>query len=81
MEELVKKTAITAVITTFIYLVLFYFVDRAIDIWAHNYLSKTFIFQLGTYISLLAKGGIINLVIAFYFLIIIVCDPDLKCQW
>ena len=81
MEDLVKKTAITAVITAFICLVLFYFLDRPIDIWAHNYLSKTFIFKLGTYISFLAKGDFVKVAIAFCFLLIIVCDPGIKWRW
>lgn len=81
MEELVKKTAVTAGITAFIYFVLFYFLDRPIDIWAHNYLSKTLIFPLGTYISYLAKGAIIKLALAFCFILIIVCDPCIKRRW
>jgi membrane-associated phospholipid phosphatase len=81
MEELVKKTAITAGITAFIYLVLFYFLDRPIDILAHNYLSKSFIFPLGTYISFLAKGDFVKVALAFCFIIIIICDPGIKRRW
>ncbi|MDO9533728.1 MAG: phosphatase PAP2 family protein [Deltaproteobacteria bacterium] len=81
MEGLVKKTAITAVITAIIYLVLFFFLDRAIDIWVHNYFSKTFILQLGTYISFLAKGDFVKLALAFCFIIIILCDPCIKWRW
>lgn len=81
MEELVKKTAITAGITVIIYLVLFFFFDRAIDLWVHNYCSKTWLFALGTYISFLAKGDFVKLAIAFCFILIIVCDPCIKWRW
>jgi membrane-associated phospholipid phosphatase len=81
MEGLGKKTAVTAGITAIIYLVLFYFVDRPIDIWVHNHYSKTVIFQLGTYISLLAKGDYFKLALTFCFILIIVCDPGIKWRW
>jgi membrane-associated phospholipid phosphatase len=81
MEGLLKKTAITAGITAIIYLVLFYFVDKPIDIWVHNHLAKTFIFQLGTYNSLLAKGAIIKLAIAICFVLIIILDHCLTRLW
>lgn len=81
MEELVKKTAITAGITVIIYLVLFFFLDRAIDLWVHNCCSKTWLFALGTYISFLAKGDFVKLALAFCFILIIVCDPCIKWRW
>jgi membrane-associated phospholipid phosphatase len=81
MDGLLKKTAVMAGITAFTYLVLFYFVDKPIDIYAHNYLSKTFLLPLGTYISFLAKGDFVKLALAFCFILIIVCDPGIKWRW
>jgi membrane-associated phospholipid phosphatase len=81
MEGLAKKTAITAGITAIIYLVLFYFFDRAIDLWVHYNYSKTWIFQLGTYISLLGQGRTIKLILALCFILIIICDQRIKWRW
>jgi membrane-associated phospholipid phosphatase len=81
MEGLAKKTALAAGITAIIYLVLFYFFDRAIDLWVYNNYSKTWLFQLGTYISLLAQGKAINLLIALCFIVIIIGDLSIKRRW
>jgi membrane-associated phospholipid phosphatase len=81
MEDLLKKTAITAGITGIIYLVLFFFFDRAVDLWLHNNYSNTWLAQLGTYISYLAKGEFIKLGLAICFIFIIVSDPGLNKRW
>jgi membrane-associated phospholipid phosphatase len=81
MDELFKKTAITATITAMIYLILFFFFDRAIDLWVHNNYSNTWLFQLGTYISYLAKGEFVNIALVVGFLLIIISDPGIKRRW
>jgi membrane-associated phospholipid phosphatase len=81
MEDLFKKTAITAGITAIIYLVLFFFFDRAIDVWIHNNCSNTWLPKLGTYISYLAKGEYIRLILAICFILILVSDPSIEKRW
>jgi membrane-associated phospholipid phosphatase len=81
MKDLLKKTAIAAGITGIIYLVLFFFFDRAIDLWIHNNYANTWLTQLGTYISYLAKGEFIKLGLAIGFILIIIIDPHLTRRW
>ncbi len=81
MEDLWKKTAVTAGITFIIYLILFFFVDRAIDLWVHNNCAHTWMPQWGAYISYLAQGDFIKLGIALGFIFIIVVDAGLEKKW
>ena len=81
MQDLLKRTTITAGISVIIYLVLFFFFDRDIVIWIHNNHSNTWVFQLGTYISYLAKGSFVKLGIAFCFILIFTCDSGLEKRW
>jgi membrane-associated phospholipid phosphatase len=81
VEDLLKKTAITAGITGIIYLVLFFFFDRAIDLWIHNNCANSWLPQIGGYISYLAKGEFIKLGLAICFILIIVSDPGLNKRW
>lgn len=78
MEDLYKKTIITAGIAATIYLVLFFCFDRSIDLWVHNNCSNTWVSQLGKYISNLASGAPLRLVLAICLISIIVFDHDLK---
>jgi membrane-associated phospholipid phosphatase len=81
MEDLGKKTAVAAGITFIIYLILFLFVDRAVDLWVHNDYAHTWVFPAGTYISYLAIGAAIKLGIALGFILIIVVDAGLEKKW
>ena len=81
VEDLFKKTAIAAGITAGIYLVLFLFCDRAIDLWIHNICAHTWVPRLGAYISYLAQGSFIKLGIAAGFILSIMVDPGLKRKW
>ncbi len=81
MEDLFRKTVITAGITAIIYLVLFSFFDGAIDLWIYNNYSNTWLFQSGTYISYLAKGAYIRLGIALCFILILISDPGINRRW
>jgi membrane-associated phospholipid phosphatase len=81
MEDLFKKTAVTAGITAIIYLVLFSFFDKSIHLWVHNNYSNTWLFQSGSYISYLARGEYIRLGIALCFILTLISDPDIKRRW
>jgi len=59
VQTLFKKTAISSVTAAAIYLVLFFFFDRTIDLWVHNTFSNTWVFRLGTAISYSASGAFI----------------------
>jgi membrane-associated phospholipid phosphatase len=78
MENLYKKTAVTAGITAGLYLILFFWVDRAVDHWVHNNWAHTWVFTAGTYISYLAQGSFIKLGLALSFMLIIIIDPGLQ---
>ncbi len=81
MENLSKKTAVAAGITFVIYLILFLFVDRAVDLWVHTNWAHTRVFQAGTYISYLAQGSYVKLGLALGFILIIAVDPGLQKKW
>jgi len=81
MDDLLKKTVIAAGITSIIYMVLFLFFDRLIDLWIHNNCSNSRLSQVGTYISYLANGDFIKLGLAVCFILIIIIDPNLTKRW
>ncbi|MFZ5450544.1 MAG: phosphatase PAP2 family protein [Thermodesulfobacteriota bacterium] len=81
MENLRKKTVIAGGLTLAVYLVLFIWVDRAVDLWVHQQGAASWVFQAGTYISCLAKGSFIKLGLALGFLLVIVVDPGLTRGW
>ncbi len=81
MDELFKKTAITAAIVAIIYVILFFFFDKAIDLWVHYNYSNTWLFQLGTYISYSAKGEFVDIAVVICLLIIFISDPGIKRRW
>jgi hypothetical protein len=60
MKQLLTKTAIFAAVGTFVYLVLFFFVDRTAVLWIHNHCSETWVPVVGGYISVLAHGPSVN---------------------
>ena len=81
MDNLVKKTAVAAVITLGVYLVLFFFFDRIIDTWLHTNCGETWIYYAGTYLSLHANGSFVRLGIALCFILFLICDPGIKHHW
>lgn len=81
MDDLFKKTAIAATIVAIIYVILFFFFDRAVDLWVHYNYSNTWLFKLGKYISYLAKGEFVDIAILICFLLVIIIDPGLKRRW
>jgi len=81
IEGLLRKTAISAVIASIAYLVLFIYFDRAIDLWIHNNYSNTWLPHVGSYISYLADGSFIGLGIAFCFILVLISDYRLKRRW
>ncbi|HNT67828.1 MAG TPA: phosphatase PAP2 family protein [Syntrophorhabdaceae bacterium] len=80
MSDLNNKTAMYAAMAAVIYLALFFFFDRAIDLWVHSTLSNTWLFQVGKCLSALATGSYIKLGIAFCFILILVFDSGIKRQ-
>jgi len=81
MADLYKKTAICAAITAAIYLVLFFFFDKPINLWINDNWSGTWITDWGNNISNLANGSFVRLGIALCFIIILICHADLKRRW
>ena len=81
IESLYRTTAITAVITALVYLVLFYFVDRAVDLWIHNNCSETCLPLVGRYISYMADGSFVRLGIALCFILFLISDAGKKKRW
>lgn len=80
MEHLYKKTVIATGITAVIYLVLYFFFDKAIDLWIQHNCSNTWLFNSGTFISRFAQSAPLKLGIALCFILIIISDPSMKRQ-
>ena len=78
MEKLFRKTVIAAGISGVVYLLLFFFFDKPVDLWVHHTCVNTEIFRLAASISCMAKGVYVMLAIAVCFIMIIAIDPDLK---
>jgi len=76
-----KKTAICAAITGVIYLVLFFFFDKPIDLWINDNWSGTGVSYWGNHISNLANGSYVRLGIALCLILIVICDFGLKRRW
>jgi len=81
MANLLKKTAIWAAIVAVIYLILFFFFDKPINLWINDNWAETWVHYWGTYISYLADGSFVRLGLALCFIIIIICDASLKKRW
>ena len=80
-ENLWQKTTVAAGITLAVYLALFFWVDRAVDLWVHQHWAATWVFQAGTYISYAAKGSYFRLGLALGFVLILIVDPGLNRGW
>jgi membrane-associated phospholipid phosphatase len=81
MEDLYKKTIISAGLTSIIYLILFFFLDKPVDIWIKNNWSNTWIFQSADFISCFAQSAPIKLGIAICFILIVIVDPGIKSRF
>jgi len=81
METLAKKTAIYGLIGFSLYLLLFFFLDRSISLWAYNNLSSSWLFDAGTFFSYLADGSFIRISLALCFILILIFDPTIKHHW
>lgn len=81
MENLLKKTEVAAAITFGIYVILFFWVDRAVDLWVHHHWAQTWVPRGGSYISLLGRGDFIKLGIALGFILILAADAGLEKKW
>ncbi len=81
MDNLLKKTGIAAAITFIVYLVMFFFVDRSVDLWIQANWAQTWVPRWGAYISLLGQGEVIKLGLALGFILVIAVDSGLQKKW
>jgi membrane-associated phospholipid phosphatase len=80
-EDLFRKTGVSAAAALILYLVLFFFLDRPIDLWVHTNFANTWVFNAGRCISYLAQGSFVRLAAALCFILIFVTDHRLKNPW
>lgn len=81
MDKLLRKTMIAAITGLVLYLVLFFFLDRTIDLWVYKTCADTWVFTLSGAISCLATGEYIKLALAVCLILTIVIDPGMKRRW
>jgi membrane-associated phospholipid phosphatase len=81
MQDLLRKTLVLAGITAILYLLLFFFLDKRIDIWVHHNYASGKVHQYGSYVSDLATGAYVKLGLTLGFLFIIIYDPGLEKPW
>ena len=81
MNDLRRKTLIYAAGTLLVYILLFLFVDRSVDIWVLNTCSHTWLSDLGTFFSWFGDGSIIRLGLALGFLLIVALNSDTRKPW
>ncbi len=78
MKKSLKKTLIITFVMVVLYIILFYFFDKSIDLWIHENLSGTLIASVGKYLSFLANPHYNMLVMFFCFGYIFVVDPSIE---
>ena len=81
MEGLTKKTIVFTIIAAVLYLVLFFFLDKPIDLWVNYNYSKTWHHDLGVIISYFAYDPFIRVGLTFGFILIFISDPGIKKRW
>jgi membrane-associated phospholipid phosphatase len=78
VDNLLKKTAVAAALCALAYVVLFFFVDRAVVLWIHNNCQDTWLPVVGKYLSYSAQGPLIRVGLALCFILILITDSGLK---
>ena len=81
MEGLTKKTIVFTIIAVVLYLILFFFLDKPIDLWVDYNYSKTWHHDLGVIISYFAYDPFIRIGLTFGFILIFISDPGIKKRW
>ena len=81
MNDLRRKTLVYAAGTLLVYILLFLFVDRSVDIWVLNNCSHTWLSELGTFFSYFGDGSAIRLGLALCFLLIVTMNSDTRKPW
>lgn len=81
MTDLQKQTFFFAIIAAILYLILFVFFDRTIDLWVHHHLANTWVLPFSRNISCLAKGSFIRLGVAICFILVVIADFTPAKPW
>jgi len=76
-----RKTLFWGIIGLLFYLLMYFFTDRAIDIWIHTHCADNWVYALGIFISYFAHGYFIICGIISSIFIAVVFDPERKKQW
>ena len=78
MKKSLKSFLIITFVMAVLYIILFIFFDKSIDLWMHENLSGTLIATIGKYLSFLANPHYNMLVMFFCFVYIFVVDPSIE---
>ncbi|HPQ67087.1 MAG TPA: hypothetical protein PLI51_10210, partial [bacterium] len=80
-KALTGATVLAAAGAAVLYLLLFWFCDRPVDLWVRAHWAGTWVFSAGTLVSELATGEYLRLGAAAGFIAVAVFDPGLKRSW
>lgn len=78
MKSVKERVLFTTIVTVVLYLILFLFFDKSIDLWMLHNLSGTTVESVGRQISLLASSSCVNLALLCGFGYIIIADPGIR---
>lgn len=81
MSKLTQRTLLCLITGLALYVLFFFWLDRPIDVWIHTHLADGRAFQWGTYISFLAYGPVIRLLLAIGIILAIACDRGRRQRW
>ena len=80
-RSLYKTTYQWAALAFMIYVVMFLFIDRPVDIWLHACCADNLVKQIGEFFSALAGSTYIRPALALAFIAVLVSDPGRKRTW
>jgi membrane-associated phospholipid phosphatase len=81
VTDLQKQTVFFAIVAAILYLILFVFFDRTIDLWVHHHWADTWVFTSSKYVSCLAKNSFIWIGIALGLIVVVASDLRATKPW
>ena len=78
MNKIRERILLVTLVTVVIYVILFVFFDRSIDLWMHHNMPGTTIESIGKQISVLASSLYVNIALLCAFGYIVIVDPGIK---
>ncbi len=80
MKKRKEQILLAVLVTTVLYVILFVFFDRRIDVWMHHHVPGTVMEEIGKQISKCASSLYVSLALLCAFAYIVIADPGIRKQ-